>query len=164
MNAERDNLRGAMEWALQGATPEVALQLAAALAPFWYYTNALREGAVWFRRVLDINPKVRPELRHTRTRVVQSYGVFVRLGGNYLLARQLLREAVEGLRAEGAIAGAELAFALLELSRLAFDQGDWAEMRVTALEARPSIANCSNRRASPARWAARQLGIGANGL
>ena len=46
---------------------EIALRLAAALAPFWYYTNALREGVQWFERVLELNPMAAPEWRRTRT-------------------------------------------------------------------------------------------------
>ncbi len=56
--SEKDNLRAALEWALQpdgqaGARHEMGLELAANLARFWTIQGDLREGRAWLEKMLE---------------------------------------------------------------------------------------------------------------
>jgi predicted ATPase len=52
LDAERDNIRGALEWALQAGEPELALKLATALWPVWTRQGHVMEGQRWLERAL----------------------------------------------------------------------------------------------------------------
>ncbi len=71
LEAEHDNLRGALEWSLVHQ-PEVALRLAAALHRFWRMRGHLSEGQAWVLRALSADPT--PSV--SRVRVLEGAGVF----------------------------------------------------------------------------------------
>ena len=52
LEAEHDNLRAALDWALQTEQTEMALRLAGALGRFWHTRGYLREGLEWLQRGL----------------------------------------------------------------------------------------------------------------
>jgi tetratricopeptide (TPR) repeat protein len=52
LDAERDNLRAALEWAAQADEPELTLQLAMALWPIWTRQGHVMEGQRWLERAL----------------------------------------------------------------------------------------------------------------
>ena len=52
LESEHDNLRAALEWALQSGELEAALQLAADLYRFWYVRGYWSEGRDWLKRAL----------------------------------------------------------------------------------------------------------------
>ncbi len=54
LEAEHDNLRGSLEWALGNGEPEVALRLSAALWMFWYMRGHVSEGRRWLSRALAV--------------------------------------------------------------------------------------------------------------
>ncbi|HEV8624131.1 MAG TPA: LuxR C-terminal-related transcriptional regulator [Acidimicrobiia bacterium] len=51
--AEHDNLRGALKWALMRSDVDAATQLLIGLANFWLSRGLLRQALMWFDRVLD---------------------------------------------------------------------------------------------------------------
>jgi predicted ATPase/class 3 adenylate cyclase len=51
LEAEHDNVRAALGWALGGDAP-IALRLAVGLGWFWYFRGYLREGRAWLERIL----------------------------------------------------------------------------------------------------------------
>jgi predicted ATPase len=51
IEAERNNVRGALEWALGTGQPELALELASALGRFWWVRGPA-EGLAWLERAL----------------------------------------------------------------------------------------------------------------
>lgn len=53
LEVEHDNLRTALEWAIDQPTPEQALRLAGALARFWYLRGYWNEGRHWLRTALN---------------------------------------------------------------------------------------------------------------
>ena len=52
LDAERDNLRGALEWAADAGEPELALKLSTALWPVWTRQGQVMEGQRWLERTL----------------------------------------------------------------------------------------------------------------
>lgn len=60
---EHDNLRAALEWALDRGWIDEAITLLVGLANLWMTRGMLREANVWFERVLD-----HPEFEATRSR------------------------------------------------------------------------------------------------
>jgi non-specific serine/threonine protein kinase len=53
LEAEHDNLRAALKWALDGGGIEAGLRLAGALARFWYLRGYWAEGRDWLQRLLS---------------------------------------------------------------------------------------------------------------
>jgi predicted ATPase len=63
IDAERDNVRAALDWALEAGVPQRALELAAPLCRFWW-VRAPAEGLGWLERGLSgegVSPRVRAE-------------------------------------------------------------------------------------------------------
>jgi predicted ATPase/DNA-binding CsgD family transcriptional regulator len=52
LEGEHDNLRAALSWALEGGRIEAGLRVAIALVRFWEIRGYVREGLVWFERLL----------------------------------------------------------------------------------------------------------------
>jgi predicted ATPase/DNA-binding SARP family transcriptional activator len=62
LDAERDNFRAAMRWALDEGRPVSALRLASALGRLWVI-RAHREGYDWLSEALEAAPDAPPEVR-----------------------------------------------------------------------------------------------------
>lgn len=56
LDRERDNLRMAIEWSLNGAQVELGSRLASALGHFWYRRNHLNEGRHWLDQAITKAP------------------------------------------------------------------------------------------------------------
>ena len=63
LDAELDNHRAALRWALDGADPELGLRLVARLGPVWWLRRPLSEARRWLGEALDAAP---PAPTHTR--------------------------------------------------------------------------------------------------
>jgi predicted ATPase/class 3 adenylate cyclase len=59
---EQDNMRGAMEWAIEAGAIEFGLRLAMALENFWV-TNNPGEGVRWYERLFEAGKEIDPALR-----------------------------------------------------------------------------------------------------
>jgi predicted ATPase len=51
--AEQDNMRAALDWAVEGGDPEVGLRTGAALWRFWQVRGHVNEGRTRLERLLD---------------------------------------------------------------------------------------------------------------
>jgi predicted ATPase/class 3 adenylate cyclase len=78
LEAEHDNLRTALSWALEQET-ETALRLAAGLGRFWIFRGHLGEGRGWLERALETRGEPHP----VRARALVVAGEFARHMGDY---------------------------------------------------------------------------------
>jgi predicted ATPase/Tfp pilus assembly protein PilF len=63
LEAEHDNMRAALSWALERKEAEVALRLGSALSYFWSMRGYQSEGRRWLEEALAIEGRVSPEMR-----------------------------------------------------------------------------------------------------
>ena len=95
--ADHDDLRAALEWAL-GREPETALRLAGALTDFWFVRGHLSEGRAWLERALAGGPTASLALR---SRALRGVSRFAFSQGAYAEARDLGLAALELAREVG---------------------------------------------------------------
>ena len=99
LEAERDNLRAALTWAL--ATPdraEVALQLSADLYWYWYLRSHFSEGRHWLETAIAAAPRIPSPLR---ARALCAASVLAYRQGDYLAGRAWLVESADMCQALG---------------------------------------------------------------
>ena len=63
LDAEHDNLRAVLGWALDRGEAEIAQRLVFALCRFWYLRGYLSEGRTWAERALSASAETPPEVR-----------------------------------------------------------------------------------------------------
>lgn len=117
---ELDNLRGAMQWSLDGGDPLRGMIIAGSLYRFWYI-RAVREGRRWLDLLLEADPAAPPELR---ARVLFAAGSLIQSQGEYDLASGLLEESVQLFAEQGARRGGAYALHYLMRARWGAVPGD----------------------------------------
>ena len=115
LDAENDNLRHALGWALT-ADPHGALRLVAAVGRYWTIRGFVRERRRWSQLALTAGPDVPVA---TRTAVLSWAGVMATLEGDMGHALPFLEKALEGFRELGDRQGE--AYTLGSLSWIAND-------------------------------------------
>jgi predicted ATPase/class 3 adenylate cyclase len=104
LEAEHDNMRAALGWALESKDGELALRLAGALWWFWFVRGYVRESRAWLEAALaegaalSSTPKVRAKAITGAGRLALEMGELER-------ARALLEEGVQLFRKAGDEAG-----------------------------------------------------------
>jgi predicted ATPase/DNA-binding CsgD family transcriptional regulator len=63
LDPEHNNMRGALDWSLGGADPELGLRLAGVLGQYWFKRTHYIEGVSRTERALGLNPGAPPEFR-----------------------------------------------------------------------------------------------------
>ena len=132
LDAEQDNLRAALGWAV--GTPsaaELAVRLAAALRWFWYWHSQFSEGVGWMQAALACAVPWVPSVTWATARY--GLGALVWMQGNLSWARIALEEGIALLRQSGN--QRELAEALTVLARVTMQQGDAQAAQGHAAEA-----------------------------
>jgi predicted ATPase len=138
---ERDNMRGALTWALEAGERELGLELLVALEGYWG-TNSPHEGARWAETLLDGDPDVPERLIERALRV---WGGQENMIGRSDVAEELWSRAL----AIGRRIDDELGVALLlhRLSSVALElRSDLAEARALAEESLASFRRLGYRR------------------
>ncbi|HJQ96641.1 MAG TPA: hypothetical protein VJ935_13170, partial [Acidimicrobiia bacterium] len=128
LEAEHDNLRQALRWALDTRRTETAYRLVGALSPFWYRKNHTVEGRQWLRAVLDLPGFVDEPVR---AKVLHGAGVCASSQNDQAEAVAYLQDAVEIYRRHVNVHQLELGETLLSLARFVhYAQADfsWAEL------------------------------------
>jgi predicted ATPase/DNA-binding SARP family transcriptional activator/Tfp pilus assembly protein PilF len=92
LEREHDNLRAAMQWALETERVEAALRLAKTLWVFWDVRGYRSEGRAWLKRVLAKAQGLRTELY---ARVLTGAGRLACAQGDYPEARSLFQQTLE---------------------------------------------------------------------
>jgi predicted ATPase/DNA-binding SARP family transcriptional activator len=119
MDAERDNFREALAWALDTREASLGLRLAAALWEFWWVRGDLAEGRGWLHEALTRGRSAAPELR---ARALHAAGSLATRQGDYEAAAALFEESLAIWEELDDAAGT--ARSLLSLGTVAAEQGD----------------------------------------
>jgi len=129
IDAERDNIRAALEWTIfGGGGHDVGLELATALGRFWW-TRAPREGLAWLERALereDLTPAM-------RAAALESAGGCAWFLGEGELAESLFAEGLELYREIGDREG--IGMMLARLAPPAIEEGRHEDAERFAAEA-----------------------------
>lgn len=125
LEKEHDNLRTALDWALQSESVDAGLHLAAAISNFWFIRGYLAEGRQWFDALLRNNGPVAPG---TRANALLVAGRLAGYGqGDYTTGRAMCQQSLAIWRTLGDERG--IATALGNLGIVAFAQADISTAR-----------------------------------
>jgi tetratricopeptide (TPR) repeat protein len=129
LREEHDNLRAALQWAIDRGEAAVAVRLSGALGWFWDIRSYIGEGRRWLAAALALLGDVEPV---SRARALTSAGI---LAGHsdYPQARELFEQGIALYRASTDRHG--LAYALSYFGRMLRFQGDYAAARASLAEA-----------------------------
>jgi predicted ATPase len=98
LEAEHDNMRAALSWALERKEAEVALRLGGALSWFWSVRGYYSEGRRWLEEVLAIDGRGSPEVR---AMALAGAGELAAEQGDLDRAKEAYEEGLELLAHEG---------------------------------------------------------------
>jgi predicted ATPase/transcriptional regulator with XRE-family HTH domain len=119
LEAEHDNLRAVLGWAMAREEAETALRLTGSLWRFWQMHGHVREGRRWLAAALALPA---PDAPAARGKVLNAVGVLCFQQGEYVASGALHREDLELRRALGDERG--VAQALNNLGVVARNDGD----------------------------------------
>jgi predicted ATPase/DNA-binding NarL/FixJ family response regulator len=120
---EHDNVRAALEWALERGQADTGLRLASAVHPLWVYTGHYAEGRAWLERLLSLPDA--GAATSARADALTSDGQLLLLGGDFASARMRVQAALEAYQADGDTRG--IGFSLQVLGDAALQSGDLAQ-------------------------------------
>jgi DNA-binding CsgD family transcriptional regulator/tetratricopeptide (TPR) repeat protein len=123
LRSEADNVRAALEWAVERDRGELGLRLAAAAFSLWMSTGHYVEGMTWVDRLLALPSTAAPS--PARSTALAYNGQFRLMVGDYALARAHGVAALEEQQAQGDELG--MALTLEMLGNVALQRGELAE-------------------------------------
>ena len=97
LDEEHDNMRAALQWALEKSVGDTGLRLGGALWRFWQVRGYLTEGRVWLEKLLE---KSSDTSAAPRAVALQGAGVLAMDQGDYGRAKELYEESLALYRAE----------------------------------------------------------------
>jgi tetratricopeptide (TPR) repeat protein len=109
LEAEHDNMRAALTWALERKEAELVLRLGGALSWFWWMRSHYSEGRRWLEEVLAMEGTVPPE---SRAMALAGAGWLASEQGDYDRAQGACEEGLELLAHEAMEAGEAKLFLL----------------------------------------------------
>jgi predicted ATPase/DNA-binding XRE family transcriptional regulator len=123
LSAERDNLRSALEWAIETGQTETALLMACNLSLFWLRRSDLGEGRQWLGRVAALPNAVQYPLLHSHALAQLAFHTWLQMGPKD--ARPFVEQALT-------VAGAcndkrNIAWALTILGLVLISEGNFTE-------------------------------------
>jgi predicted ATPase len=124
LEAEHDNLRVALRWAIDSLEIETGLRLAGALGWFWYTHDAFSEGRAWLASLLAF-PASRGVTAGARVKALNAAGALAFAQGDYASGTPLLEASMVLAREIGDDIG--IAWALLNYAFMARLQGDYTQ-------------------------------------
>jgi predicted ATPase/DNA-binding XRE family transcriptional regulator len=120
LEAEHDNMRSALGWAISSGQIEVALRMSTALRWFWHFRNYISEGRYWLAAALAAAQGLRTS---EKADALMSFGVLAVRQGDYTEAIEALEESLSIFRERHDELGA--ARALNNLGAVAIEHGDY---------------------------------------
>jgi non-specific serine/threonine protein kinase len=88
MEAEQDNLRAALRWAMEHRAGELAQRMAGALQPFWFVRGHWSEGRRWLEEALAIDSGATHD-QPIRAKALYGAGMLARFQGDLARARMV---------------------------------------------------------------------------
>jgi non-specific serine/threonine protein kinase len=122
LETEHDNIRAALEWAINRGWSEASLRLPAALWRFWSIRGHLTEGRGWLSAALGIDDRTRDS---HRARALTAAGILAEKLADYVAARHLHEESLAVARELEDPEG--IAASLSNLGAVAHELGEYAE-------------------------------------
>jgi tetratricopeptide (TPR) repeat protein len=126
LEAEDDNLRAALAWAIAQGETDIALRLANGCWRFWWMHSHLEQGRLWLEQALTL-PGPEAAGSAVRPLVLVAAGYFARIQGDFVRAMALGEEALTAARAIGDFYA--MGSALFSLGLVALDQGELERAR-----------------------------------
>ncbi len=120
LEAEHDNLRAALQGALDAGEVELAVRLASALARFWDQRSYLSEGRQWLAAALALPDTVAPAVQ---AKALRGAGVLAMRQGDFAQGASHIEASLVRYRALGDQQG--IAFVLANLGAVAAERGDF---------------------------------------
>jgi predicted ATPase/DNA-binding SARP family transcriptional activator/DNA-binding CsgD family transcriptional regulator len=139
LEAEHDNLRAALSWALEGREAELGLRLSGALRLFWVGRSHYSEGRRWYEEGLK-RGHMAPQ--GVRANALFGAGFFTVSLGDLELAKDRLEDGLAIYRQVGDTRGAANCARLLGWIR--FELGDWERAKALFEEALPLARESGN--------------------
>jgi predicted ATPase/DNA-binding SARP family transcriptional activator/Tfp pilus assembly protein PilF len=139
LEAEHDNLRAALDWALETHATETGLRIAGALALFWDVRGFLSEGEGWLSRLLAL-PKEAHQSREqqaVRAKALYAQGLLARGRTEFATAEATTRQALALWQELADDRGAAMTLQLL--ATLAYSREDYDEARNLLEESLPCV-------------------------
>jgi predicted ATPase len=124
LDAERDNLRAALEYLLASRVTEETLELVEAVWPFWLFRGYLEEGRSWAEKAVKRSSDTPSKLRSW---VVSTLGEFLRFQGKFEEAIEAKNEALAVARELGEVR--IVAATLHDLGEIYMQMGDREQAR-----------------------------------
>ncbi|GIV98593.1 MAG: hypothetical protein KatS3mg057_3250 [Herpetosiphonaceae bacterium] len=129
LEQEHDNLRAALQWALDSGEVEVALRIGGALGRFWLARGYLSEGRAWLTAALAA-ARLRQRSESYGAALAKAFnaaGNLAHTQGDYAAAHPLYQECLAIRRELGDQLG--IAYVLNNLGSVAHDQGNYEQAR-----------------------------------
>jgi predicted ATPase/DNA-binding CsgD family transcriptional regulator len=120
LEAEHDNVRAVLSWAIEQGEYEIAARIGGALWRFWMMRGYLSEGFRWLVRALDGYTERSP----VRAKALHGANVIAGFQNDYGSAEKLVQESLEIWQSLGDRRGT--AYALMSLGVLADQQRDYS--------------------------------------
>jgi predicted ATPase/DNA-binding NarL/FixJ family response regulator len=128
---EQENVRAALEWALEHEQAEVGLRLASAVHPLWVYSGHYAEGRTWLERLLALPHAAKAKAALAGALLTDGQLLIQR--GDFAGAEARGQAALEEYRVDGDTRG--IGFALQVLGNAALQSGDLSRARTYHAEA-----------------------------
>jgi DNA-binding CsgD family transcriptional regulator len=132
LEAEQDNVRAALHWAMEHQAGELAQRMAGALQPFWFVRGHWSEGRRWLEESLAIDSGATRD-QSVWAKALYGAGMLARFQGDLARARMLCEQSLTLYRALGDKTG--VLRSLAQLSRITFFQDDQTAMHAFLAEA-----------------------------
>jgi len=94
LESEHDNIRAALEWAIETESAEIGLRLVAGLEHFWDLRSYHSEGRRWCERVLSLPGTLRPAIAALRADALRTLALLTFVQGDYAVAWSSAEESV----------------------------------------------------------------------
>jgi predicted ATPase/DNA-binding XRE family transcriptional regulator len=132
LQSDRDNLRAALDWAIETGQTEQALQMACNLHWFWFVRGDHTEGREWLKRVLELPESARFPESQAEALTQLAHHTWLQIGAKE--ARPLVEEALSVAR--GHDDKRNMARALTILGLVLTDENDFVAARSTLEESK----------------------------